>query len=73
MLSHVVDDPNVHRAAAVRHDQAAETHARLATFWHEQGDEERALLQSELADYERAGATLERRWAEIVERDHTSG
>lgn len=58
-----------HLSAAVRHEEAAATHERAAAFWEEQGDGDRAALQKEMAQYERSGADLERRWAALVERD----
>lgn len=59
----------VHWNAAARHERGAETHERAAHFWDDQGDAERAALQREMAEYERTGARLERRWAELVERN----
>lgn len=56
-----------HREAAGRHEMAAKNHERAARFWAGKGDAERAGLQREMAEYERRGATLERRWAELVE------
>ena len=61
-----------HLDAARRHDAAAATHERSAIFWDQQGDVDRAALQRELAQHERHGAELERRWAALVERDRRS-
>jgi hypothetical protein len=63
-------DPQRHVQAAARHDAAAESHDRLAKQWQERGDAERALLQHELAEHERRGATLERRWAAIIVKEN---
>jgi hypothetical protein len=63
----VSDKVATHRAAAARHEQAADTHDRAAHFWAGQGDPGRAELQREMADYERQGAVLERRWGKLVE------
>ena len=46
---------------------AAENHERAATFWNDHGDLERAALQREMAEHERGGAALERRWAELLD------
>jgi hypothetical protein len=46
---------------------AAANHDRAAKFWDERGDLERAGIQREIADFERHGAALERRWARIVD------
>jgi hypothetical protein len=62
------NSPQGHLEAAARHEQAARSHERIATYWTENGDDERAALQRELADYERVGAELERRWAALVEK-----
>jgi hypothetical protein len=59
-------EPERHLQAASRHDAAAESHDRLAKAWHERGDRERASLQRALADHERQGASLERRWAALI-------
>ena len=69
-------EPARHLQAARRHDAAAETHERLAKVWDEYGDGERASLQRALAEHERQGATLERRWAALIadeERAHLVG
>jgi hypothetical protein len=58
--------PERHLEAAGRHDAAAEAHDRFAKLWHERGDVDRASLQRALADHERRGADLERRWAELI-------
>jgi hypothetical protein len=58
-----------HRRAADRHQQAAESHERAARFWERKPDGERAHLQHAMAEYERQGAVLERRWADLVEHD----
>lgn len=52
---------------------AADNHERAAEFWETHGDSERALLQHEMAAYERHGAELERRWAELVAPDSARG
>ena len=57
-----------HRDAEGIHDKAADTHERAATYWDELGDEERAELERDLAEHERAGAGLERRWGELRRR-----
>jgi hypothetical protein len=59
-----------HLQAAGRHEAAAESHERLARLWHERGNSERASLERALADYERAGAKLERRWAELIAEEN---
>ena len=46
---------------------AAENHDRTAAFWEKQGDQERSALQREMAEFERHGAELECRWADIVD------
>jgi hypothetical protein len=61
-----------HRDAAGRHGAAAEQYERAARFWDEQQDPERAGLQRVLAAYERLGAELERRWAELIDPDADS-
>ena len=61
-----------HLAAADRHDAAAASHERAAKWWHEQGNVERASLQHALADHERHGAKLERRWAALVAQESGS-
>ena len=53
----------------MRHEVAAKGHARAAKFWDDQRDPERAGLQYEMAEYERQGAELERRWAELIDSD----
>jgi hypothetical protein len=58
-----------HLEARARHEHAAETHARSAAFWAEQGDEARAQLHRDAADHERNGAALEQRWADLIEQD----
>ena len=58
-----------HRDAADRHELAAEQHERAARFWDEQQDPDRAGLQRVMAAYERLGAELERRWAELIDTD----
>jgi len=58
-----------HLAAARRHEAAALSHERSAKFWDERGDGERASLQRELADHERCGAELERRWAALASQE----
>ena len=60
--------PERHEQSARRHDAAAERHADSATFWDKQGDVERAILQRDLAAYEREGAVLQRRWADLLQR-----
>jgi hypothetical protein len=66
----VVSDSAVgHREAARRHEVAAEQHERAARFWDEQRDRERAGLRRVMAAYERLGAELEHRWAELVDPD----
>ena len=62
-----------HLDAADRHDAAAREHERSALFWEAHGEAERAELQHDLAVHERAGATLERRWAALIERDGRAG
>jgi hypothetical protein len=62
-------EPEPHLQAASRHDAAAESHERLAKAWHARGDRERASLQPALADHERHGASLERRWAALIAED----
>jgi hypothetical protein len=58
-----------HLRAKLAHEAAAREHERSAAFWEAQGDPERAALQRDLADHERQGAALERRWAALIERD----
>jgi hypothetical protein len=58
-----------HLHAAARHLEAAANHDRVAKFWEEQGDDDRAELQRALADHERHGADLERRWAALIKRE----
>jgi hypothetical protein len=48
---------------------AADNHDRAARYWEGQQDSERAELQREMAKYERHGAELERRWADLVDPD----
>jgi hypothetical protein len=60
---------DAHREAASRHEAAAKSHERAAKFWEDCGDSDRGRLQHELAEYERGGATLERRWAALVEHE----
>jgi hypothetical protein len=55
-----------HEKAALHHERAAESHDRAARFWADQDDAERAELQRAMAEYERLGAQLERRWGELV-------
>jgi hypothetical protein len=62
-----------HVGAAARHEAAAANHDRAARFWEDHGDASRAELQRELAEYERGGATLERRWADLVDADAAHG
>ena len=52
---------------------AAKNHDRAAKFWDDQRDPERAGLQREMALYERNGAELERRWAELTEPNAAQG
>ncbi len=59
------DSATTHLEAAQRHEVAAKNHDRAATFWTEYGDLGRAELQREMARYERLGAVLETRWAEL--------
>lgn len=54
-----------HRAAADTHEAAAQAHEQSARFWDQFDDPDRAKLQHEMAAYERHGAELERRWAEL--------
>jgi len=63
----VSDGPDLHRQAAVRHEQAAKNHDRSAVFWQDLGKPQQAGIQRELADHERHGAQLERRWAELID------
>jgi hypothetical protein len=49
---------------------AAANHDRAAEFWVAQGDRDRAGLQHEMAEYERLGASLESRWAELLQPNH---
>ena len=63
--------PGHHLNAATRHLEAAESHDRAAGFWEEHGDHDRLALQRDLAEHERRGAELERRWAALIERDST--
>jgi hypothetical protein len=65
----VSDSPAEHRKAAERHAMAADSHERAAKFWADRGDLDRAGLQREIAELERHGAALERRWAKIVDSD----
>jgi hypothetical protein len=58
-----------HFDAAARHDAAAASHDRSAIYWDGQGDVARATLQRDMADHERRGAELERRWAALVLQD----
>jgi len=55
-----------HEEAAARHERAAATHDGAAAFWEERGDRARADLHRDAAAHERAGAALERRWAELI-------
>lgn len=71
ILTAIKHDPADHHRAAGRHLEAAENHDRAAAFWRGRGDRDRATLQHEMAEYERHGAELERRWAALVERDST--
>lgn len=48
---------------------AAENHDRAATYWDGRQDAARAELQREMAKYERHGAELELRWADLVDPD----
>jgi hypothetical protein len=57
----------MHHQAAERHEMAADNHERAARFWEERGDPDRAILQREMAAFERQGAELERRWARLVD------
>jgi hypothetical protein len=59
-------DVHRHEQAAARHEHAALTHDRAAAFWEEQGNRARTDLHRDAAEHERAGAALERRWAEVV-------
>jgi hypothetical protein len=59
-------DSERHLDAASRHDAAAASHDRSAKWWHERGNHRRASLQQALADHERHGAKLERRWAALI-------
>ena len=61
-----------HLQAADRHDAAAVSHDRAAKWWHERGNVERASLQRALADHERHGARLERRWAALIVQESAS-
>lgn len=61
------DKAAAHRDAVRRHELVAENHDRAASFWDGQGDLGRAELQREMAAYERLGAELESRWAELVD------
>jgi hypothetical protein len=63
------DQAAKHREAVDRHELAARNHQRAAAFWEDRGDRERAALQREFGDYERVGAEIERRWAELSEKD----
>ena len=56
-----------HRNVAARHELAAQSHERVARFWDEREDPERAQLQLEMAQHERHGAELERRWVELTD------
>lgn len=58
---------SAHREAASRHEAAAKSHDRAAKFWEGRGDADRSQLQRELAEHERAGAKLERRWGALVD------
>lgn len=62
-------DAQLHLDAAAAHERAAESHARAARYWDDEGDAERAELQRDMAGYERKGAELERRWAALIVRD----
>lgn len=48
---------------------AAENHERAARYWEGRHDTARAELQREMAKYERQGAELELRWADLVDPD----
>jgi hypothetical protein len=65
----VSDQQAGHRRAADRHEAAADNHERAARFWEGQGDSKRAGIQHELAEYERRGAELEYRWADLIDPD----
>jgi hypothetical protein len=52
---------------ADRHERTAISHERSADFWAARGDDERAALQRELAEHDRRGAQLVRRWAALVD------
>jgi hypothetical protein len=69
----VTDSAGNHRSAAQRHEIAADTHDRSATFWDGRGDQPRARLQRDMAEYERQGAVLERRWADLMDADGGGG
>jgi hypothetical protein len=55
-----------HEDAAARHDKAAVTHDRAAAFWQQEGNRALADLHRDAAVHERAGAALERRWADLI-------
>ena len=48
---------------------AADNHERAAKYWEDKRDPERAELQRDMANYERHGAELERRWADLIDPD----
>jgi hypothetical protein len=63
----VTESPVEHHKAAERHASAADHHDRVARYLDARGDRDRAVLQREIADFERHGAALERRSARIVD------
>jgi hypothetical protein len=65
----VSGSPARHLHAAERHESAAATHDRVAHFWEIRGNDGRARLHRDAAVHERAGAALERRWADLIEAD----
>jgi hypothetical protein len=62
-----------HEEAAARHEQAAKTHERSAGFWEQHGDDDRVDLHRDAAAHERAGAALERRWADLISAEMEEG
>jgi hypothetical protein len=65
----VNDSPAERHQAAARDAMAADNHERAANLWDEPADRARAVLQREIAAFERDGAALERRSARIMDPD----
>jgi hypothetical protein len=62
-----------HEKAAARHAKTAVVHDRSVAFWEERGDAARADLHRDAAALERAGAALERRWAQVIASEDSGG